>query len=417
MTARPTLVVVGAGHVAAAAARGLRRRGFDGRVIVLGDEPTGPYQRPMLSKERLTSATEDGLWLLDAPWCAANDVEVRTDSRVERIAADTGEVLLFDGSAVRADLVLVATGGQARQLPGVGGARVHHVRTLADTDRLRERLQPGRRIGVLGGGFLGTEVAAAARSRGADVVVVDRDPVLLSRVLGADIGAAVMGLHRDNGVELALGQPVQDVRVGPDGVHLSVGATTEVVDDLVVCIGIEPDMAVALRSGLRVSNGIDVDAQGRTSLPTVFAAGDVAAHDHPRYGRVRVEHVDVAQQQAAAIAATIAGRPTTFDGPHWFWTDQYDVNLQGLGLSDIRPSDVVVTRGDVAGLDGSLFWLRHGVVVAAAAIDRGEDVMAARELIDLAAPVDPEQLRDDTTDLDELVETLADAMYDEEVVV
>ena len=398
------LVVVGAGHVAASAARALRRRGFAGPVVLLGDEPVGPYQRPHLSKERLTQGGDDGLWLLDPAWCEANDVTVRTGSPVDRIAADSASVLLADGTAIAADLVVLATGGRPRRLPGVSGERVHHIRTLADSDRLRGRLQPGRRIGVLGGGFLGTEVAAAALGLGTEVVVFDRDPVLLARVLGADIGAAVTALHRRRGIDLRLGRAISEIRPGADRVAVVTEAGTETVDDLVVCIGIEPDTDVAVRSGLVVGNGVEVDAQGRTSLPTVFAAGDVAAHDHPRYGRVRVEHVDVAQRQAAAIAATISGRPSTFGDPHWFWTDQYDVNVQGLGMTGVRPSDEVVSRGSLAGLDGTVFWLRDGLLVGAASIERGEDLSAARELMDLEIPVSAAQLGDDSVELEELLD-------------
>jgi 3-phenylpropionate/trans-cinnamate dioxygenase ferredoxin reductase subunit len=404
MTAEQTLVIVGAGHVAASAAKALRRRGFAGPVVVLGDEPVGPYQRPHLSKERLASGSDAGLWLLDPAWCAENDVTLRTSSPVERVSAATGEVLLADGGSIPAGSVLLATGGRPRRLPGVDGDRVHHIRTLADSDRLRERLTPGRRVGVLGGGFLGTEVAAAALTRGADVVVFDRDPVLLARVMGLDIGAAVTGLHRQRGVDLRLGDPISAVRARATGVDVHTAHGIETVDDLVVCIGIEPNIDVAVRSGLVVSNGIEVDAQGRTSVPTVFAAGDVAAHDHPRYGRVRVEHVDVAQQQAAAIAKTLAGKPATFADPHWFWSDQYDLNLQGLGLGGVRPGDEQVTRGDLAALDGTVFWLRDGVLVAAATVERGEDISVARELIDLEIPVDAARLGDESIELEELLE-------------
>ena len=179
---------------------------------------------------------------------------------------------------------------------------------------------------------------------------------------------------------------------------------SETVDDLVVCIGIEPNTDVAVRSGLVVGNGVEVDAQGRTSVPTVFAAGDVAAHDHPLYGRVRVEHVDVAQRQAQAIAATLAGRPSTAGDAHWFWTDQYDVNVQGLGMTGVRPSDTVVTRGDLAGLSGTVFWVRDGLLVGGASIERGEDLSVARELMDLEIPVNATQLGDESVDLEELLE-------------
>ncbi len=399
-----TLVVVGAGHVAASAARALRRRGFAGPVVLVGDEPVGPYQRPHLSKERLSTGGDDGLWLLTPAWCEANDITLRTSSPVERIAADTGSVLLADGSSIAADLVVLATGGRPRRLPGVEGERVHYIRTLADSDRLRERLQAGRRIGVLGGGFLGTEIAAAALGRGADVVVFDRDPVLLARAMGADIGAALTGLHLRRGVDLRLGRAISEIRPGADGVTVVTDDGSETVDDLVVCIGIEPNTDVAVRSGLVVGNGVEVDAQGRTSLPNVFAAGDVASHAHPLYGRVRVEHVDVAQRQAAAIAATVAGRPSTAGDAHWFWTDQYDVNVQGLGLTGVRPTDTVVTRGNLADLDGTVFWLRDGLLVGGASIERGEDLSVGRELMDLEIPVSAEQLADESVELDELLE-------------
>ena len=399
-----TLVVVGAGHVAASAARALRRRGFAGPVVLVGDEPVGPYQRPHLSKERLSVGGEDGLWLLTPAWCESNDVTLRTNSTVERIAADTGSVLLADGSAIPADVVVLATGGRPRRLPGVEGERVHYIRTLADSDRLRDRLSAGRRIGVLGGGFLGSEIAAAALGRGADVVVFDRDPVLLARAMGADIGAALTGLHQRRGVDLRLGQAIAEIRPGADGVTVVTGSGSDTVDDLVVCIGIQPNSEVAVRSGLVVGNGVEVDAQGRTSLPNVFAAGDVAAHDHPLYGRVRVEHVDVAQRQAAAIAATVAGRPSTAGDAHWFWTDQYDVNVQGLGLTGLRPTDTVVTRGSLAGLDGTAFWLRDGLLVGGASIERGEDLSVARELMDLRIPVRAEQLADESVELEDLLE-------------
>lgn len=400
----PTLVVVGAGHVAASTARALRRRGFAGPVVLVGDEPVGPYDRPHLSKERLTDGGDAGLWLLDPAWCEANGVTLRTGSPVDRLDAGTGTVLLEDGGSLSADLVLLATGGRPRTLPGVEGDRVHTVRTLADSDRLRERLAPGRRIGVLGGGFLGTEIAAAAVNRGAEAVVFDLDPVLLARALGAGIGAALTDLHRRRGVDLRLGRPVTGVRADAHGVDVTTDDGTQTVDDLVVCIGIEPSTEVAVRSGLAVGNGVEVNAHGRTSVGTVFAAGDVAAHDHPRYGRIRVEHVDVAQQQAQAIASTLAGRPKAFADPHWFWTDQYDVNVQGLGLGGLRPDDVPVIRGDLAALDGSVFWLRDGVVVGAAAIDRGEEISVARELVDLEIGVRPEQLADESIELDKLLE-------------
>ena len=239
---------------------------------------------------------------------------------------------------------MLATGGRPRRLPGVEGERVHHIRTLADSDRLRERLRPGRRIGVLGGGFLGTEVAAAALRRWARRSSSSTATRCCWPGRWAPTSAPPSpACTARAAIDLRLGRPISEIRPGADGVHVVTDDGTETVDDLVVCIGIEPNTDVAVRSGLVVGNGVEVDAQGRTSVPTVFAAGDVAAHDHPIYGRVRVEHVDVAQRQAAAIAATVAGRPSTFGDAHWFWTDQYEINVQGLGMTGVRPSDVTVS--------------------------------------------------------------------------
>jgi 3-phenylpropionate/trans-cinnamate dioxygenase ferredoxin reductase subunit len=404
----PTVVVVGTGHVAASLSRALRRRGFAGPVVLVGEEDVPPYDRPHLSKERLATGTDAGLWLLDPEWCAANDVTLRLGCPVDRLDPSSGTVLLEDGGGLPADVVVLATGGRPRTLAGLAGDRVHTVRSLADSDRLREQLVPGRRLGVLGGGFLGTEIAAAAVSRGAEAIVFDLDPVLLARALGPAVGAALTELHRRRGVDLRLGRPVSGVQVHPGGVDVTTDAGTETVDDLVVCIGIQPATEVAVRSGLAVGNGVEVDAHGRTSIPTVFAAGDVAAHDHPRYGRIRVEHVDVAQQHGQTIATTLAGRQRAFADPHWFWTDQYDVNVQGLGLGGIRPADTVAIRGRVEELDGTVFWLRDGVLVGAAAIERGEEISVARELVDREIPVRPEQLADESVELEEL-------LYEEEV--
>jgi 3-phenylpropionate/trans-cinnamate dioxygenase ferredoxin reductase subunit len=284
------------------------------------------------------------------------------------------------------------------------GERVHYIRTLADSDRLRERLSAGRRIGVLGGGFLGSEIAAAAlaTARTSSSSTVTR---CCSPAPWAPTSApALTGLHERRGVDLRLGQAISEIRVGADGVTVVTESGTESVDELVVCIGIEPNTDVAVRSGLVVGNGVEVDAHGRTSLPNVFAAGDVAAHDHPLYGRVRVEHVDVAQRQAAAIAATIAGKSVVAGDAHWFWTDQYDVNVQGLGLTGVRPTDQRVTRGNLADLDGTAFWLRDGVLVGGASIERGEDLSVARELMDLEIPVSAEQLADESVELEDLLE-------------
>ena len=403
----PTLVVVGAGHVAASAARALRRRGFAGPVVLVGDEP----DRPLPAPAPVQGAPQQGrgrrpLAARPRPGARRSDITLRTSSPVERIAADTGAVLLADGSSIAADFVVLATGGRPRRLPGVEGDRVHYIRTLADSDRLRERLQAGRRIGVLGGGFLGTEVAAAALARGAEVVVFDRDPVLLARVMGADIGAAVTATAR-RGAASTCAWAARSARSGPAPTASPWSPPTaprpSTTSSCASASSRTPTSPSG--SGLVVGNGVEVDAQGRTSVPTVFAAGDVAAHDHPLYGRVRVEHVDVAQRQAQAIAATARRPPVdrratrTGSGP-----TSTRSTCRASGMTGVRPTDTVVTRGDLAGLAGTVFWLRDGLLVGGAS-DRARRGPLGRPRADGSGdPGQRDQLGDESVDLEELLE-------------
>ncbi len=388
-----SFVIIGAGQAAAVAARTLRRRGFDGRIEIVGDEPDRPYQRPPLSKEYLASGDDDGLFLLAEQWCASNDVHLRLGVTATQVRG--GEVELADGAHIAADAVLIATGGSPRQLPGAEG--VCHLRTVRDADRLRAALRPGLRLIVIGAGFIGAEVAATARGRGADVTLIEALDVPLQRVLGREMGAVCARLHRDNGVDLRLGETVESVR---DGVVVTSGGRVE-GDLVVVGVGITPNVDVARRSGIAVDNGILVDEYCRTNLPNVFAAGDVANHLHPLFGeRIRVEHFDNANRQAAAAANNMLGRNTMFDDPHWFWSDQYDVNLQYAGHASSW--DELVVRGSIDDLDFVAFYLRDKVIRAAFGVDRGGDVIAAKELITTRRSVDADTLLDEDVDLAEL---------------
>jgi 3-phenylpropionate/trans-cinnamate dioxygenase ferredoxin reductase subunit len=396
-----SIVIVGAGQAGAIAARTLRRKGFDGTVHLIGAEPHAPYQRPPLSKEYLADGDADGLVLLDEGRCAQLDVDLRLGTRVDRIRPADAVVELADGTQLAADQVLLATGGTPRRLPGVEGERIHYLRTVDDADRLRAAIQPGTHVIVVGAGFIGSEVAATARGRGADVTVVETFDVPLQRVLGTQLGGVCAELHRRNGVTLRLGESVEAIEQTADGVVVTTSGGRLAGDLVVVGIGIVPDVAVAERSGLAVDNGVLVDEYCRTSVPTVFAAGDIAHHAHPLFGeRVRVEHFDNASRQAAAVAATMAGKPTVFADPHWFWSDQYDANLQYAGHA--TNWDELVVRGSLAELDFCAFYLRDGLVRAVFGVDRGTDVMAAKELIAGRVRVPREVLADEDVDLAEL---------------
>lgn len=403
MTTERGVVVIGAGQVAAVAARTLRRRGFDGRIDLIGAESHPPYQRPPLSKEYLADGAREDLFLLGEPWRAKNEVSVHLGVPATQIRPPERLVELADGTEVPADVVLIATGGRARRLPGAEGDRIHYLRTLDDADRLRAQLFPGTRVIVIGGGFIGSEVAATARVGGAEVIVVEALDVPLQRVLGREIGAVCAAIHRAHGVTLRLGESVESVvEVGDKVVVTTSGARLE-GDLAVVGVGIEPNVEVAARSGVVVNNGVLVDEYCRTNLPNVFAAGDVANHYHPLFDEVlRVEHFDNASRHAAAAVNNMLGKATVFDNPHWFWSDQYDLNLQHAGHA--RVWDDVVVRGSVDDFDFCAFYLRDGLIRSVFGVERGDEVAATKELIARKAAVDPRLLADPQTDLVGLAE-------------
>ncbi len=399
------IVLIGAGQASAVAARTLRRRGYDGHLLLVGDETDRPYQRPPLSKEYLSEADDSGLYLLPESWTQAQDVEVRTGVRALKVSAAAGEVLLDDGTSLAADRVLVATGGRARRLPDTQGDRIHYLRTRADADRLRRRFLPGSRVLVIGAGFVGAEVASTAVTKGARVTVLEAAPVPLSRVLGEELGAACARLHRRAGVDLRVGTTVEQVRQVGDEVVVDTSAGTFTADSVVVGVGMVPNDELARDSGIVTGDGIHVDERCRTSVENVFAAGDVASALHPHHRtRVRVEHFDNASKQGAVAAHNMLGLEKVHDEPHWFWSDQYGANLQQVGHGSA--GDDLVVRGDLDGEDWSAFFLREGIVAGAFAVNRAEDIMVARELITFRAEVSRDLLADTDTDLTEIVESL-----------
>ena len=407
MTATRGAVVIGAGQVAAVAARTLRRRGFDGPIDLIGAESHPPYQRPPLSKEYLADGAREDLFLLGEPWRAKNEVSLHLGVPAMQIRPQDGAVELADGSSVPADVVLIATGGRARRLPGVEGDRIHYLRTLDDADRLRAQLFAGARLIVIGGGFIGSEVAATARSGGAEVTVVEALDVPLQRILGREMGGVCAAIHRAHGVTLRLGEPVESVVEHGDTVVVTTGGGRLEGDLAVVGVGIEPNVEVAVRSGITVTDGVLVDEYCRTNLPNVFAAGDVANHYHPLFDEIlRVEHFDNASRHAAAAANNMLGNATVFDDAHWFWSDQYDLNLQHAGHAP--EWDEMVVRGSVDDFDFCAFYLRDGLIRSVFGVERGDEVAAAKELIARKAEVDPRFLADADSDLVALAEAYAE---------
>lgn len=397
------ILVVGAGQTAAVAARALRRHGFSGSITLVGAEPHAPYQRPPLTKEFLAgSQAREDLAVLTPDWCAEHDVDLRLGTAVQRIDVEGGAAELADGTRLAADAFLLATGARARHLPGIEGERVVHLRRLEDAEKLRAHLRPGARIVVIGAGFVGSEIASTARAAGASVTVLEQGDVPLGHVLGERMGEFCAGIQRKAGVELHTGQAVTSCEETADGVAVSTGGGLRVEGDVVVvAVGAVPDTEVAERSGVAVSNGVLVDEHCRTNLPGVYAAGDVANQQHPLYGRrLRVEHFDNASRQATTAARNMLGEDLVHDDPHWFWSDQFDLNLQQCGHTD--GTDSMVVRGSVEAADFTAFYLAGGVLRAAFAVGRGSDVLAAKELIARRASPDPRLLCDEETDLQTL---------------
>jgi 3-phenylpropionate/trans-cinnamate dioxygenase ferredoxin reductase component len=399
-----TLVIVGANLTGGAAASTLREEGFDGRVVLIGDEPHVPYERPPLSKEYLRGEKEfEATLLRPTEWYADAGVELRLEQRASRVDSVGRVVQLEDGERVAYDRILVATGGTNHRLtiPGHDLEGIFDLRTRADADRIRAEASTGRKAVVIGAGFIGSEVAASLRLLGVEVEVVEIFDVPLFRVLGPEVGKVFEGIHRDHGVTFHLGDDaarfqgrgrVEEV-VTRSGARLG-------CDFVVVGIGIAPSTEVVAGSPVLVENGIVVDKFCRTNVEGVYAAGDVANHDHPLFGRIRVEHWDNALKQGASAARNMMGRREVFDDPHWFWSDQYEFNLQCVGFAPRW--DEFVVRGSLEDRDFLGFYLNDGAVKQVVGLNRGKEVRRSAAMIRRGGRVDPVALRDEDVDVRKL---------------
>ena len=395
-----TFVVVGANLTGGAAVGALREGGFDGRLVLIGEEPHLPYERPPLSKEYLRGEQElKDAFLREDGWYTENDVEARLGTRATRVDVAGRAVEVEGGERIPFDALLLATGARPRRLPGPESDRVHYLRTIEDADRIRDRLSGAGHLVVVGAGFIGAEVAASARVLGRDVTVLEFAPVPLARALGEEMGKVYGAIHRDRGVTLHTGEGVESIEeTDSGGVLVRTTASREVEGDLVVVgVGIEPRTELAQDAGLEVNNGVVVDAACRTSAEGVFAAGDVANHDHPLFGPIRVEHYDNALKMGTHAGRAMLGHDEPFDDPHWFWSDQYDLNLQYGGFA--KEWDRIVVRGSVEDRDFCAFYLKDGRLLAALGLNRGKEVRRAMKLISARATPDPDALRDEDVDI------------------
>jgi NADPH-dependent 2,4-dienoyl-CoA reductase/sulfur reductase-like enzyme len=394
------IVIIGSGLAGASAAAALRDRGYDGSVLVLGSDRHLPYELPALSKGVLLGEADEPDWVREESFYADHDITLQRGVTATRIELGARLVLDNSGGEYRYDRLLVATGSRPRSLP-VPGADLPGLRTLRSLDdslALRSAFAEAERVVIVGAGWIGTEAAAAARKHGAEVTVVDQVPAPLGSVLGVEVAAVFRDLHTEHGVKWRLGSKVAEFTGGPDGVRAVrlQGGEELPADVVLVAVGAAPRVELAHAAGLELSDdgGVSVDAGLRTAAPDVYAAGDIAAHFHPRYGkRVRVEHWANAKNQGTHVADNLIGENDPYLDSPYFFSDQYDLGCEYRGLADIDTDELVV-RGDLATREFIAFWLRDGKVTAAMNVNSWDDSDALKSLVDSRVTVTAHQLRD-----------------------
>jgi len=401
MSTTRRMVVVGGGAAGAAAVAELRHHGFDGAITLICGENTEPYERPPLSKEFLLDVPATDGALPPPGWYGQHDIDLRLGTLATGIDPRTGSITLSDGTRVGYDRLLIATGVRPRVIPGMDGDQVLYLRTINDAVRLREQIRAAGHVAVLGGGFIGCEAAAAATRLGKQATILQARPSLLHRALGPVLGDVVAGIHAAEGVDVRTGQNVTGIRTGSGSMTVLTTAGEIECDLLVVGVGTVPNTELAEQAGLAVGNGIEVDAYCATSIPGIYAAGDVAIQHLPGHaGPVRVEHHDSALRQGRAAARHMLGLGEPFADVHWFWSNQYEHTIQSAGICDTAAGFVL--RGSLAERSFSAFWLDGNRIRSVISLNRPRDVIEARRLIAAGHPVTAAQLQDDTVPLKRL---------------
>ncbi|HEX3750977.1 MAG TPA: FAD-dependent oxidoreductase [Streptosporangiaceae bacterium] len=400
MPSGPTFVIVGASLAGARAAEGLRTEGFEGQIILIGHESHYPYERPPLSKGYLLGTEDrDSFVVHEQSWYADHGVDLRLSTGVTAIDRDLRQLTLSTGETLGYDKLLLTTGATPRLLPVPGATAngVMYLRSVDDSDRLRQTLASASSVVVVGAGWIGLEVAAAARTAGVATSVVSLDEQPLLPVLGPEVAPVFADLHREHGVDLRLGVEVERINVGADavtGVRLADG-TELAADAVIVGVGVSPAAELAEAAGLDVDEGVLTDAALRTSDPDIYAAGDVARAYHPLIGhRIRVEHWANARHQPVAAARAMLGQDVAYDRLPYFFSDQYDLGMEYTGYVTPDRYDRVIFRGDVAKREFIAFWLSRGLVQAGMNVNIWDVADEIRDLIRDGLPVDPDRLAD-----------------------
>jgi 3-phenylpropionate/trans-cinnamate dioxygenase ferredoxin reductase subunit len=393
-----TIAIIGAGQAGGWAAQTLRNEGFEGAIVLLGEERHPPHERPPLSKAVLSGdAAPDSTRLQKTAAFEALGLDWRPGTRVARIDRTTGRIELASGEAVAYDKLILCTGGRARPLsaPGAEAIAVRTLRTIDDALALAPMLAPGRRVVVIGGGWIGLEVAATARQKGADVVVVEAQGRLCERTVPRELSDHLLALHRSHGTRVVLGASIEGLtpRAGGGGIVTLADGESLAFDTVVAGIGMAPNDELAREAGLACDGGVVVDSRCRTSDPDIFAAGDVAVTPNPWAGRrLRLESWQNAQEQGIAAARSALGLEVDYRPLPWFWSDQYGMNLQIFGMP--LPAHRVVMRGAPDAASFVLFYLDGDVVQAALGPNAAKDLRLARRLIEQRRPVDVQRLAD-----------------------
>jgi NADPH-dependent 2,4-dienoyl-CoA reductase/sulfur reductase-like enzyme len=400
VNAAQRIVIIGGGLAGAKGAEALRGQGYPGTLTLIADEPHLPYERPPLSKGYLAgSARFDEAVVLAADWYREHDVDLRLSTRASSLDVAGHRVRLDGGVSVEYDKLLLATGSVPRRLPVPGADRdgVHYLRTREDSDAIRGLFGAGRRLVIIGAGWIGLEVAAVARGAGTEVTVVEVAELPLVGVLGPELAQVFADLHAANGVDLRFGAQVEAiVSEGGRATGVRLGTGTVPADAVVVGVGVAPDVELAAKSGLAVDNGVLVDASLRTSDPDIYAVGDIANQNHPLLGhRVRVEHWATALNQPACAAAAMLGNDASYRDLPYFFSDQYDLGMEYIGHAPRGSYTQIVVRGDLASREFVGFWLddEHRIK-AAMNVNVWDVVEAVKPLITAGRPVDPERLSD-----------------------
>jgi 3-phenylpropionate/trans-cinnamate dioxygenase ferredoxin reductase subunit len=409
---RYDVLIVGAGHGGAQAALSLRALKFTGSIGLLGDEPEAPYERPPLSKDYFAGEkTFERILIRPVAQWAARQIELLPGRRVTAVDAAAHRVTLGDGTQIAYGSLIWATGGAPRRLPCPGHAHsgVHAVRTRADVDAILAELPATQRVVVIGGGYIGLEAAAVLRKFGKQVTLLEAQDRVLARVAGEPLSRFYEQEHRAHGVDVRLGVAVtaiEETDGRASGVRLADGSLI-VTDMVIVGIGIVPAVEPLREAGAAGGNGVDVDAQCRTSLPDVFAIGDCAMHENVYAGgaRVRLESVQNAADQATLVAKTLLGAREAYDAVPWFWSNQYDLRLQTVGLS--AGYDEHVVRGDPAQRSFSIIYLQQGRVIALDCVNASRDFVQGRALVAQRAIVPPERLADTQVPLKDMLPAAA----------